>query len=179
MDQIRRDLVAIQDMDIDDLRSRYRLIMRRKAPSHLPRWLLLRILAYRLQASVLGDLDGETVRYLDRIASDQVKGKMAGAADAKGSVAKRKVAVAGITPVPYRLRPGTLLVREHNGELYKVTVMEKGFSWNGQSFTSLSEIARTITGTSWNGPAFFGLRSKKGPTEISDLASAVTIGAEP
>jgi Protein of unknown function (DUF2924) len=38
-------------------------------------------------------------------------------------------------------------------------VMEKGFAWEGRTYSSLSEIAFDITGTKWNGPRFFGLRS--------------------
>jgi len=34
------------------------------APPHLPRWLLLRLLAYRLQVAALGDLDKATLRTL-------------------------------------------------------------------------------------------------------------------
>jgi hypothetical protein len=37
--------------------------------------------------------------------------------------------------------------------------MDKGFAWEGHTFSSLSEIAFEITGTKWNGPRFFGLRS--------------------
>lgn len=33
-----------------------------------------------------------------------------------------------------------------------------GVSYEEQNYTSLSEIARTITGARWNGPRFFGLR---------------------
>src|SRR5215204_5848744 len=48
---------------------------RRAAPSHLPKNLLLRVLAYRAQAAVLGDLDKATARLLDRIADDAGSGK--------------------------------------------------------------------------------------------------------
>jgi hypothetical protein len=37
----------------------------RQPPPHLPRHLLFRVLAYRLQADQLGDLDAETVRLLE------------------------------------------------------------------------------------------------------------------
>jgi hypothetical protein len=40
-------------------------------------------------------------------------------------------------------------------------VLEDGFAWEGRTYSSLSEIAKTITGTKWNGPRFFGLREKK------------------
>ena len=40
----------------------------------------------------------------------------------------------------------------------RVTVGADGFSYRGQRYRSLSQMARRITGTRWNGPAFFGLR---------------------
>jgi hypothetical protein len=43
------------------------------------------------------------------------------------------------------------LVREWKGKLERVTVLEKGFAWNGKSYSSLSQIAKAMTGTAWNG----------------------------
>ena len=40
-----------------------------------------------------------------------------------------------------------------------MTVLEKGFAYEGKTFSSLSDIATSITGTKWSGPRFFGLRS--------------------
>ena len=40
-------------------------------------------------------------------------------------------------------------------------VLEEGFAWNGQTFGSLSQIAKAMTGTNWNGHRFFGLRQGK------------------
>ena len=53
-----------------------------------------------------------------------------------------------------------MLVREWKGKLERVTVLEKGFAWNGKSYASLSQIAKAMTGTSWNGHRF-GLRTAK------------------
>jgi hypothetical protein len=58
-------------------------------------------------------------------------------------------------------RPGTVLTRDHGGRTHRVEVLEEGFLWEGQTFKSLSEIARAITGVRWNGPRFFGLREAK------------------
>jgi hypothetical protein len=41
-------------------------VIRRKAPDHLPRNLLYRMIAYRLQAERLSDLDRDSHRYLTR-----------------------------------------------------------------------------------------------------------------
>jgi hypothetical protein len=40
-------------------------------------------------------------------------------------------------------------------------VLDDGFAWQERTYSSLSEIAKAITGTKWNGPRFFGLREKK------------------
>ena len=51
------------------------------------------------------------------------------------------------------MKPGTLLVREWDGSLQRVMVLEQGFAWNGATYESLSRVARAITGTNWNAPA--------------------------
>lgn len=60
-------------------------------------------------------------------------------------------------------------MREWNGKLERVMVLEEGFAWNGRTFSSLSQIAKAITGTNWNGHRFFGLR--QGKIVVADEAS--------
>lgn len=55
------------------------------------------------------------------------------------------------------MRVGNRLVRRWRGRTYVVDAVEGGFSYDGATFSSLSEIARLITGTRWSGPRFFGL----------------------
>ena len=54
------EIARLRDLDVEDLRSRWHNVFGRRPHPHLPRHLLFRILAYRLQADVLGDLDGES-----------------------------------------------------------------------------------------------------------------------
>jgi len=64
-----------------------------------------------------------------------------------------------------RIKPGTKLIRTWKKDTHEVMVLEDGIAWRGARYSSLSTIAKTITGTSWNGCAFFGLkrpRAKKG-----------------
>lgn len=58
------------------------------------------------------------------------------------------------------LQPGAHLVREWNGRSYHVEVLEDGYRMDGKAWTSLSALARHITGTNWSGPRFFGLTKK-------------------
>ena len=67
------------------------------------------------------------------------------------------------------MKVGARLVREWNGQLERVMVLEEGFAWNGQTFGSLSQIAKAMTGTTWNGHRFFGLR--QGKTSAADVGT--------
>jgi hypothetical protein len=149
------ELASLDGLDIDGLRMRWRKLFRSPAPAHLPRYLLLRIIAYRLQASVYCDLDRETVRFLDRVASHWKKQR------ASGKPRKAK----GVPPIPpvrshRSLKCGTLLAREYAGTMHRVVIVPGGFLGNETTYSSLSEVAHAITGTNWNGPRFFGLRDK-------------------
>ena len=95
-----------------------------------------RMIAWRIQEKFYGGHDKATLKLLDRLA-------------------RREVAKPATEP---RLRPGTILMREHGGVRHTVTVTPDGFVW--QDYPSLSAVARAITGTSWNGRRFFGLRMK-------------------
>ena len=136
---LEHEIARLRGLDLQGLQARWRTMFGRRAPVHLPKHLLLRIIAYRLQADVHGDLDLGTVRSLERLA---------------------KVGSSRSAPLPdaSSVRPGTLLVREWDGVLHRVMALDQGFTWNGTSYRSLSEVARAITGTRWSGPRFFGLR---------------------
>jgi hypothetical protein len=138
-------IAQLRDLGTRELRARWRIAFRRQAPSHLPRHLLIRILAYRLQAEVLGDLDGECLRLLERTVLPD--------GDENSAAAKPRAARSAVPK-------GAILSREWNGRMHRVAVLADGFAWNGKSYASLSRIALEITGTRWNGPRFFGLRDK-------------------
>ena len=54
--------------------------------------------------------------------------------------------------------PGSRLNREFQGQMHNVTVLERGFEYNGQRYRSLTAIAHRITSSHRAGPRFFGLR---------------------
>jgi Protein of unknown function (DUF2924) len=143
-------VAGLDDLDAEQLRLQWRNHLGGTAPAHLPRWLLLRVLAYRLQAAALGDLDKATVR--------SIRVSQGDANDFVGSPFKTRKPR---TRNGIGLNRRALLVREWKGKLERVIVLDKGFTWNGQTFGSLSQVAKAVTGTSWNGHRFFGLRSVK------------------
>jgi hypothetical protein len=63
-------------------------------------------------------------------------------------------------PSPAALQPGMYLLREWNGRMYQVEVTCVGFQMEGRHYSSLTAIAREITGSGWSGPRFFGLAKK-------------------
>ena len=138
------EIAHLRDLDVGALRARWHTVFRRRPPPHLPRHLLFRVLAYRLQADHSGDLDGESKRILDRSKSPEDSGQCA------LDLRRRTV----------NLRPGTVLSREWNGRMHRAAVLADGFAWNGKTYPSLSKVAFAITGTRWNGPKFFGLRDR-------------------
>src|SRR5215470_9358222 len=100
------EIARLRDLDVGALRARWHTVFGRRAPAHLPRHLLFRILAYRLQADHLGDLDPESQRLLDRSESPEKAGQRA----------------ANQTRCPI----GTVLGHEWNGQMQRVTVLENG-----------------------------------------------------
>ena len=139
------------DLDLNGLRLQWRNHLGGTPPAHLPRWLLLRILAYRIQAAALGGLDKETLRVIR-----QPKGQTLGSSCDRPFAARIPATCEGT-----QLRAGALLTREWNGKLERVMVLDKGFAWNGETYGSLSQVAKAMTGTNWNGHRFFGLRTAK------------------
>ena len=67
------EIAHLRDLDLKGLRVRWQGIFKRQPPSHFPRHLLFGVLAYRLQADALGDLDVATIRLLKQIAAGGTK----------------------------------------------------------------------------------------------------------
>lgn len=55
------------------------------------------------------------------------------------------------------LSPGTRLSRNWQGRTYIVDVLDKGYAFDGKLFSSLTPIAKAITGSHRSGPQFFGV----------------------
>jgi len=129
-DAITNEVRALEGLDLEGLREEWRRRIG-PPPAHRSAPLLRRLIAWRLQAAAYGDLDPQTRRTIVRQASG---------------------------PPRLRLEPGVRLAREWQGVRHEVEVTADGFVYRGERYGSLSEVARTITGSRWNGLRFFGLR---------------------
>src|SRR5205823_11417539 len=145
---IEAEIAHLRSLALDPLRRHWRVTFGRIPPAALSKDLLGRMIAYRLQERAFGGLDRETLRFLDGLARH-------------GGSPRR------------RLKPGTVLVRDYQGQRHTVTVVCDGFDWQGAIYPSLSAIARAITGTAWSGPRFFALAPANGaPARRNKNASA-------
>ena len=134
-------LAALPGLPLDVLKERWTALYGAPPPSRLGRALMVRALAHRLQEQALGGLAPATRRRLARAADEIGSGR---APSAPPAVAK----------------PGTRLLREWQGITHEVIVLEDGVRYRGESWASLSAVAREITGTRWSGPLFFGLKGR-------------------
>jgi hypothetical protein len=66
-----------------------------------------------------------------------------------------------LPPAASQLLPGSQLIKAYGGRNHVVAVEANGFRYDGELFSSLSAIAKHITGTHWNGLLFFGLRKRR------------------
>ncbi|WP_245269990.1 recombinase family protein [Nitrobacter hamburgensis] len=124
---------------------RYRELFRTDPPKAFGPDLLRRSIAQRIQERAYGGLSKESSRLLRQLVK---------AARSKPN---------GKLELPRRIKAGSELVRTWRGTTYRVKVTTEGFSFQGGTYASLSEIACEIPDTRWNGPRFFGLRSSTAP----------------
>jgi hypothetical protein len=103
------------------LRARWKGLFRQQPPPHLPRHLLFAVLAYRLQADALGDLNPVTARLLQQIATT---GGTLAASRLTEAFGRRRI----------ELKLGTILMREWNAQAYRVMVLDEGFALNGKTY---------------------------------------------
>jgi hypothetical protein len=151
---IEAEIAHLRSLALDALRRHWRVIFGRRPPADLSKDLLGRMIAWRLQERAFGGLDRESLRFLDSLARH-------------GRSPRRQ------------LKPGTVLVRDYQGQRHTVTVAPNGFDWQGTTYASLSAIARAITGTAWSGPRFFALSPRNSTSASGDKRRSVPGSRKP
>lgn len=138
---IRKMIQDLEASPLPKLREAWSQRYGKPVPAPTSRSLLLRLLAWRIQADAFGGHKPEVLQILNEPINRKPKTPAWG--DAK-------------------LRIGTVLKREWLGRERQVVLKADGFAYEGKIYKTISEAARAITGTKWSGPRFFGLKDTKG-----------------
>ena len=117
---LEAEIEQIRSLPIEELRALWRRTFKSPPPHAFGKDMLGRMISYHIQQKALGGLSRASLRLLDDIG----RGKPA------IELARR------------RLKPGTVLVREYQGERHSVVVASDGFVWRNETYASLSTIAR-------------------------------------
>ena len=143
MARIDDQLAGLAALSPAQLRAEWRSLHRgQPLPRGLTSSQLVRSIAWRLQEKTFGGMPTARVRELDRFVTQLG--------------ATGELELEGIR----QLKPGARLVRRWQGNVYSVTVLDQGFEFESKRFSSLTQIARQITGAAWSGPRFFGLKQQ-------------------
>ena len=135
-------VAALKTASTPDLKQMWRELFQAEPPP-FNRCFLESRLAYRVQELALGGLKKETLRRIEQLGKQFDGGKP--------DIRRRRT---NCRPVA-----GTRLVRDWHGTPCEVVVCVDHFEYQGARYTSLSRIARVITGTNRNGWEFFGFGS--------------------
>ena len=139
MGWLANDLDSIAVLKVAALASAWTEMFVAPMPEVAPS-LLRRALAYERQERKFGGLPVVLRKQLEAVAASKT---------------------AAMPEPPLKLKPGTRLMREWNGTMYSVLVTAGGFDFAGRTWSSLTMIARQITGAHQSGPRFFGLKRAK------------------
>ena len=159
---VGKELAALGRLTTKQLRERYSQVFGEDTHANNRAWLVKRI-AWRLQARAEGDLSLRARQRAAELAND---------ADLRLSPPKLPVVPAAperttMGPLPTQADgrlplPGTVITRPYKGATLQVKVLPKGFEFEGETYKSLSAVARHVTGQHCNGYAFFRLNGEGG-----------------
>jgi Protein of unknown function (DUF2924) len=108
---IEAEIERVRSLGFDALRRLWRTTFRSSPPAGFSKDIMGRFICWHVQEQAFGGLDREAAKLLDGLAR-------------------------GERPVPERrLKAGTVLVREHQGERHTITVVPGGYVWREQTYT--------------------------------------------
>lgn len=143
-------ILALQQMTTAELREEWRRVMGEEPRSYHRRWLWRR-LAWAIQAKEYGGLSALAQRRLEELSVHAEAWMPLGKRAFRGLEVKA-------APGPLRPAPGATLTRRYRGRTIVVAVRQDGYEYEGQIFSSLTAVAKAVTGGSHqSGKAFFGL----------------------
>ncbi len=137
---LEAEIARLPDLDITELRARWKKLFGNPAPKSLRRKFLAKAVAFQMRLNAAGGLSPHVRRRLREIADAARRGEVDAVLGSPG------------------IKRGTQMMRQWKDKTYTVTTLDHGFEFEGKVFSSLSAIAKAITGTNWNGYAFFGIK---------------------
>ncbi|MBY0261081.1 MAG: DUF2924 domain-containing protein [Phycisphaerales bacterium] len=172
--QVDALLETLNDMTVADLRLRYREVFGEPTASVSKPHLIKRI-AWRTQALALGGLSERAKRLAAELADDaelrlRAPTPQRGMRGTDAAVASAPTITRFVPTDPRLPRAGTVIRRRYKGAYLHVRVLAAGFEFNGQTYRSLTAVARAATGSHCNGMRFFGLAGAGTPghTEVDE-----------
>jgi hypothetical protein len=156
---VDQEVAALRRQSVRDLRERFAQLFGDTTPTTNNRMWLIKRIAWRMQALAEGDLSQRARQRALELANDA---DVRLSAPRSGSDLGRTQAHASTRGAERALRPGTVLTRVYKGQTLHVLVLAAGFQFEGTVYSSLSAVAKAITGTHCSGHLFFRLTRKGG-----------------
>ena len=159
---IGKEVAALRRMTTQELQAKYVELLGEEVWKISNRVWLVKRIAWRLQALAEGDLSERARRRAAELANDadlRLSPPRPHKPRPKAIVQTGPTRRASKRNTPH-LRPGTVLARKYRGEMLEVRVLADGFAFEGTTYSSLSAVAKAITGAHCSGHHFFGLTPK-------------------
>jgi hypothetical protein len=115
---LEEEIASLPKLSKAELQAKWREKLKQAPPPHLNKPILVPLLAYKLQEQACGGLKPAYKRRLRLLAESF----------------DRKAARA-VSPSP-RIKPGTRLIRQWDGQTHQVTVAAEGFEYKGTRYRS-------------------------------------------
>ena len=160
---VGKELAALRRMTPAELRERYAEVFSEASRSGHKEWLIKKII-WRIQANAEGGLSERAKRRALELAND---------ADLRTKAPRTEKQMLPMVATPVRRVlperqdrrlpiPGTVISRPYKGQSLHVAVLADGFEFEGETYKSLSAVAKKITGSHCNGYLFFRLNQQGG-----------------
>jgi hypothetical protein len=125
---VSAEISGLEKATIAQFRTKWAIAFHSDPPAAFGPDLLRRSLAQHFQEKIFGALSRAARRELDRAVK---------AFDQKPT---------GRIEFPRRIKPSAVLVRHWKGSTHRVMVLDKGYAYEGETYSSLSQIACETTG---------------------------------
>lgn len=154
---VEKELALLGKMTAEELRAKYFEVFGEASITRHKGYLVKRII-WRMQANVYGGLSERALARAKELASPADLRLTAPKAPAPRSVVTIPISSPADRRVP---SPGTFIERPYKGKTLRVKVVADGFEFEGNTYKSLSAVAKKITGQHMNGFLFFRLKGDK------------------